>query len=128
MGSRTEHGKEIISILTHLTDLTQNDEFEDKYFSGIKFDLSKALIVFSFNDINLIDPILRDRITVIKTKPLTLPEKIEIVNRYMLPEVLKMVGYESNEINLDNDVITYIIETYTMEAGVRKLKEKICEI
>ena len=47
--SRTEHGNEIISILTHLTDSTQNDEFEDKFFSGIKLDLSKALIVFSFN-------------------------------------------------------------------------------
>ena len=126
--SRTEHGKEIISILTHLTDLTQNDEFEDKYFSGVKLDLSKALIVFSFNDINLIDPILKDRITVIKTKPLTLPEKIEIVNRYMMPEILKMVGYEENEIIISSEIIKFIIETYTMEAGVRKLKEKIFDI
>ena len=52
--SKTEHGREIISILTHLTDSTQNDEFEDKYFGGIKFDLSKALIIFSFNDISLL--------------------------------------------------------------------------
>ena len=50
--SMTEHGREIISILTHLTDGTQNDEFEDKYFAGIKLDLSRALIVFSFNDAN----------------------------------------------------------------------------
>ena len=49
--SNTDHGREIVSILTHLTDLTQNDEFEDKYFAGIKFDLSKALIVFSFNEV-----------------------------------------------------------------------------
>ena len=80
--SSTEHGREIISILTHLTDLTQNDEFEDKYFSGIKLDLSKALIVFSFNDINLIDPILRDRITIIETKALTLKEKLKIIQDY----------------------------------------------
>ena len=39
--SRTEHGKEIIGILTHLTDPSQNTEFTDKYFSGIKFDISK---------------------------------------------------------------------------------------
>ena len=61
--SNTEYGKEIVSILTHLIDSTQNDDFEDKYFAGISFDLSKALIVFSYNDIGLIDPILRDRIT-----------------------------------------------------------------
>ena len=126
--SNTEHGREIISILTHLTDLTQNDEFEDKYFAGIKLDLSKALIVFSFNDIGLIDPILRDRITIIETKPLTITEKIEIVKSYMLPEILSDVGFENNEIIFSNELITYLIETYTNEAGVRKLKEKFVEI
>ena len=57
--SNTEYGKEIVSVLTHLTDATQNDNFEDKYFSGIPLDLSKALIVFSFNDVSLLDPILK---------------------------------------------------------------------
>lgn len=126
--SRTEHGREIISILTHLTDSTQNDEFEDKYFGGIKFNLSKALIIFSFNDISLLDPILRDRITVINTKPLTLPEKIVIIKKYMLPEILETVGYNDKEIILDEEIITYIIQTYTIEAGVRKVKEKIFDI
>jgi hypothetical protein len=126
--SSTEHGREIVSILTHLTDLTQNDEFEDKYFSGIKLDLSKALIVFSFNDVSLLDPILRDRITIIETKPLTIQEKIEIIKNYMLPEILKDVGFSKNEIILPEDIILHLIETYTNEAGVRKIKEKIVEI
>ena len=46
--SRTEHGKEIIGILTHLIDQTQNDSFQDKYFNGIDLDLSKALFIFSY--------------------------------------------------------------------------------
>ena len=45
--SRTESGKEIIGILTHLVDQTQNDTFQDKYFSGIDLDLSKVLFVKS---------------------------------------------------------------------------------
>ena len=126
--SHTEHGKEIISILTHLTDSTQNDEFEDKYFSGIKFDLSKALIVFSFNDINLIDPILRDRITIIHTNSLSTKDKIKIVNDYMFPEILKDVGFAKGEIVLSDQAIIDITETYTNEAGVRKLKEKLYEL
>ena len=126
--SATENGKEIISILTHLTDATQNDDFEDKFFSGIKLNLSRLLIIFSFNDLNLIDPILRDRITVIETKPLSITDKIEIVNNYMLPEVCKDVGFSSNEIIFTESIIKYIIETYTLEAGVRKLKEKIVEL
>ena len=126
--SRTEHGREIVSILTHLTDPTQNHEFEDKYFSGIKFDLSKALIVLSFNDVNLIDPILKDRITVIDTHPLTLTEKIVISKQFVIPEILKEIGFGQNEIQFTDDIITYLIETYTFEAGVRKLKEKYYEI
>ncbi len=126
--SNTEYGKEITAVLTHLTDLTQNDSFEDKYFSGIPLDLSKALIVFSFNDIDLIDPILRDRITVIETKPYNLPEKIQIINKYMLPEIFKDVGFSNNEIIFSDSIITYLIETYTNEAGVRKIKEKLLEI
>jgi ATP-dependent Lon protease len=126
--SNTEYGKEITAVLTHLTDATQNDSFEDKYFSGIPLDLSKALIVFSFNDASLIDPILRDRITIIETKPYKLQEKIHILTNYMIPEVLKEVGFNKDEIIINNDVIKYLIETYTNEAGVRKIKEKIVEI
>ncbi len=126
--SHTEHGREIISILTHMTDSTQNDEFEDKFFAGIKIDLSKALIVFSFNDPYLIDPILRDRITIIETHPLSLKEKITIIKDYMFPEICKEVGFNNDEIILDEQMIKYLIETYTNEAGVRKIKEKIVEI
>ena len=126
--SRTEHGREIVSILTHLTDPTQNHEFEDKYFSGIKFDLSKALIVFSFNDVNLIDPILKDRITIIDTHPLTLPEKIHISNNFVIPEMLTEIGFGLDEVKFTEDIIIWLIETYTFEAGVRKLKEKYYEI
>jgi ATP-dependent Lon protease len=126
--STTENGKEIISILTHLTDATQNDDFEDKFFSGVKLDLSRVLIVFSFNDVDLIDPILKDRITIIETNPLSISEKIEIVNNYMLPEICRDVGFSTNEIIFNESIIKYIIETYTLEAGVRKLKEKIVEL
>lgn len=126
--SHTEHGREIISILTHLTDSTQNDEFEDKFFAGIKLDLSKALIVFSFNDPDLIDPILRDRITMVETHPLNLKEKVTIIRDYMFPEICKEVGFNKEEIVLDESMIKFLIETYTNEAGVRKIKEKIVEI
>lgn len=126
--SHTESGREIISILTHLTDSTQNDEFEDKFFAGIKLDLSKALIIFSFNDPELIDPILRDRITIIETHALSLKDKLIIIKNYMIPEICKDIGYNSNEIIFNDEIITFIIETYTNEAGVRKIKEKIIEI
>ena len=125
--SRTEHGKEIIGILTHLIDPTQNDTFQDKYFSGIDLDLSKALFIFSYNDVDSIDRILLDRIHRIQFKHLSLDEKLVITNSYILPEIYKKMGLD-NIIHFDNNVIEYIISNYTKEPGVRKLKEILFEI
>ena len=126
--SNTEHGREIIGILTHLTDFSQNHEFSDKYFSGIKFDLSKVLFVFSYNDSHSIDRILRDRITEISVKALTIGEKIHVVQNYSWPEILDVVGYKPSDMIISKDVVKYIIQNYTNEAGVRKLREKLFEI
>ena len=126
--SKTEHGKEIIGILIHMTDPSQNEEFTDKYFSGVKIDISKCLIIFSYNDASLIDKILLDRIHRIKTEQLTRFDKIQIVNNYMLPDILQSVGFEKDDIIIDEDILSYIIDTYTNEAGVRKLKERLFEI
>ena len=125
--SRTEHGKEIIGILTHLIDYTQNMAFQDKYFNGIDLDLSKVLFIFSYNDVNAIDKILLDRIHRIKFNYLTLTDKVEIVKKFILPQVYEKMGIE-NIIQLNEPEIIFIIEQYTNEAGVRKLKEIIFEI
>ena len=126
--SNTEHGRELTGILTHITDLTQNDTFNDKYFSGIDIDLSKALIIFSYNDSSLIDPILRDRITEIRINPLVTKDKIAIVKDFLLPEILDNLGYKKHDINISDQNIIHLIDSYTYEAGVRKLKEKIIEV
>lgn len=125
--SRTEHGREIIGILTHLIDPTQNDSFQDKYFNGIDLDLSKTLFIFSYNDVEVIDRILLDRIHRVKFDALTIDDKLTIVDKYLLPEVLENMGL-TDIISFDDSVIQYIIEHYTNEPGVRKLKELLFEI
>ena len=125
--SRTEHGKEIIGILTHLIDSTQNTCFQDKYFSGVDLDLSKALFIFSYNNPQLIDKILLDRIHRVKFEPLSLNEKLTIAYKYILPEILKKVGL-TDLIVFEKEITEFIIQTYTNEAGVRKLKEIFFEI
>jgi len=125
--SKTEHGKEIIGILTHLLDPAQNDCFQDKYFSGIDLDLSKALFILSYNDVEAIDKILLDRVHRVKFKSLTLEEKLVISNTHILPEVYEKMGLEGMII-FSNDVLKFIIDEYTLEPGVRKLKEILFEI
>jgi ATP-dependent Lon protease len=125
--SKTEHGKEIIGILTHLLDPAQNDCFQDKYFSGIDLDLSKALFILSYNDVEAIDKILLDRVHRVKFKSLTLEEKLVISNTHILPEVYDKMGLQGM-ISFSNDVLKFIIDEYTLEPGVRKLKEILFEI
>jgi len=125
--SNTEHGKELIGILTHLVDQSQNDEFNDKYFSGINIDLSKALFIFSYNDVSRIDRILLDRIHRIKFKHLSIEEKIVVVHKHIFPEIFKKFNLV-DMIHMNDDVIRFIIENYTLESGVRKLKEILFEI
>jgi ATP-dependent Lon protease len=125
--SKTEHGKEIIGILTHLIDTTQNDVFQDKYYSGIDIDLSKALFIFSYNDPEQIDRILLDRIHRIHFDNLSIEDKKVIVDKYILPEINKKMGF-SNVIEISEQMIEYIIENYTLEPGVRKLKELLFDL
>lgn len=125
--SRTEHGKEIIGILTHLLDPAQNDCFQDKYFTGIDLDLSKALFILSYNDVDAIDKILLDRVHRIKFSNLSLEDKLIICNTHILPDVYKKMGLEEM-IHFEDEVLKFIIDEYTCESGVRKLKEILFEI
>jgi len=125
--SKTEHGKEIIGILMHLIDTTQNTGFQDKYFSGIDIDLSKALFIFSYNDASQIDSILLDRIHRIRFDALTVEDKKVIIRQYIVPEIERKMGMQGCVL-LTEEIMEYLIETYTSESGVRKLKEVLFDL
>ena len=121
--SETKHGEEIIGVLTHLIDYSQNNTIQDKYFSGIPLDFSKALFIFSFNDEEKINPILKDRIHVIRTDKFTNESKLIIAKDYLIPSLLANVKFSKDDIIFRDETIREIIEKYTDgESGVRNLK------
>lgn len=126
--SETHKGEEIVNILMHITDSTQNSHFNDKYFGSVDFDLSKCLLIFSFNDENKISRILRDRMKIIRVKGYKIDEKLHITKDYVLQKLYKEIGLEDLKIEFSDDVIKFIIENYTNEGGVRKLKETLKDI
>jgi ATP-dependent Lon protease len=120
--STTAHGEEIISMLIHLTDRTQNAEFHDRYFSGVNFDLSQCLFVFSFNDIEKVHPILRDRMNVIECGGYNEKDKTEILRHYVWPSMLERLSFKPDDIQLTPEATTYIIDEFSRtEAGVRSM-------
>ena len=121
--SDTPKGEEIAGILTHLTDTTQNDKFHDKYFANVDFDLSQALFIFSYNDENKINPILKDRMYRIHTDGYDKTQKTVIAQKYMIPKIEKNINFEKGNIIIEDEILHFIIETYTeKERGVRNLK------
>ncbi len=121
--SGTPKGDEIVGILTHLTDTSQNSQFHDKYFSEIDFDLSKCLFIFSYNDETKISPILRDRMYRIQTKGYDKKQKTIISTNYLLPKIQEQVRFAPGDICISDEVLHYIIEHYCeKEDGVRNQK------
>lgn len=126
--SKTENGKEIIGILIHIIDSSQNTGFQDKYFSGIDIDLSQVLFVFSYNNPEDIDKILLDRIHRIPFDSLSLKDKVVITKQYILPTLENKFGFTPNTVQIDNETIEHIIDTYTNESGIRKTKQLFFDI
>jgi len=120
--SGTKQGEEIIGVLTHLTDQTQNTSFNDKYFAGIDLDLSKCLFVFSYNDESLINPILRDRLIRINLKGFSVEDKMNIAKEYLIKELADNIGISEKEFYLSDEIIKEIIQKFTKEEGVRELR------
>ena len=123
--SDTPKGEEIIGILTHLTDTSQNSEFHDKYFADVNFDLSKCLFIFSYNDESKVNPILKDRMYSIQTKGYDQKEKITIARNYLLPKIREQINFQEDDIIIPDDTLAYIISNSALtkeEAGVRNLK------
>ena len=121
--SETPKGDEIIGILTHLIDTSQNNQFHDRYFAEIDFDLSKCLFIFTYNDESKINPILKDRMYKIQIKNYNKKEKAIIANEYLLPKIRDQVKFNLEDIAISDEIVHYIVDTYCgKEDGVRNLK------
>ena len=123
--SKSSHGSDITGLLIHLIDLTTNNKYNgDDYFSGIEFDLSRALFIFTYNDHNLIDSILADRFYKIKINNYTKFEKIEIAKTHLLKSVLDTFNFTCDDIIISNDIIEEIINL-SDDLGMRDIKNKL---
>ena len=121
--SGSDKGMEIFRVLTHILDSEQNHEFFDEYFSNVKLDLSKILFVASLNEIESIEPILRDRLKLISIKDLDATAKLNISDKYMIPELCQEMAFPRETIDIPEATIRHIIGK-TEEPGCRNLKRK----
>lgn len=108
-----------------MTDSTQNDQFHDKYFPDVDLDISRTVLLFSYNDESMVNPILKDRMYSIQTKGYNTKEKITIANDYLLPKIREQVNFKKDDIIIPDETLEYIITNAGLtksEDGVRNLK------
>jgi len=126
--SATPKGEEVQNLLIHLTDPVQNEDFEDKYLSGVPIDLSKVMFVFSANDLNKIDKVLLDRMTVVELEGYNSKEKLAITENFLLPAALKEVNL-NEKVGISKEILEHVIREHAGdEKGVRQLKRCIEQI
>ena len=126
--STGRHGDEIINILIHLTDASQNEHFHDKYFDNLDFDLSRSLMIFSYNVEENINPILRDRMVCIHTDGYNAKDKVIIAKNHLIPYLTAEFGFPKDSILFPDDVLHSIITRVETEEGIRNFRRALHEI
>lgn len=115
------------SALLEVLDPEQNHAFYDNYLE-LEYDLSKVLFIATANDLQHIQPALRDRLEIIDLNGYAVEEKIQIARRHLVPKQKELHGLKNLNIRISDAVLEKIIEDYTRESGVRELDRQLASI
>ncbi|MDQ3692966.1 MAG: endopeptidase La [Chloroflexota bacterium] len=115
------------SALLEVLDPEQNNAFRDHYLD-VDFDLSKVMFIATANLLDPIPPALRDRMEIIELSGYTDEDKVKIARRFLLPKQLKAHGLPDETYEVTDEALSYLIQHYTREAGVRNLEREIATV
>ncbi len=122
-----DHRGDPSSALLEVLDPEQNNSFYDNYLE-LEYDLSKVLFIATANDIQSIQPALRDRLEIIDLSGYAVEEKEKIAQTHLLPKQKELHGLKDYTLKVSAAVMTYIIENFTRESGVRELDRQLASI
>lgn len=123
----SDHRGDPSSALLEVLDPEQNNTFYDNYLE-LEYDLSKVLFIATANNINQIQPALRDRLEIIDLSGYAIEEKVEIARRHLVPKQFEAHGLKNGKFKISDKVLERIIESYTRESGVRELDRQLASI
>lgn len=115
------------SALLEVLDPEQNNSFYDNYLE-LEYDLSKVLFIATANDIQNIQPALRDRLEIIDLSGYAIEEKVEIAKRHLIPKQMEAHGLAKVNLKFSDKILEKIIENYTRESGVRELDRQLASV
>lgn len=115
------------SAMLEVLDPEQNSTFSDHYLE-VPFDLSQVLFIATANSLHTIPAPLRDRMEIIEIPGYSDYEKVRIAMRFLIPKQLSEHGLDEKNIRFQSSALTYLIDRYTMESGVRTLERSIAAV
>lgn len=115
------------SALLEVLDPEQNNNFYDNYLE-LEYDLSKVLFIATANNIQSIQPALRDRLEIIDLSGYAIEEKVEIARRHLVPKQKEAHGLAKVPFKISDKVLEKVIESYTRESGVRELDRQLASL
>lgn len=115
------------SALLEVLDPEQNNSFYDNYLE-LEYDLSKVLFIATANDIQKIQPALRDRLEIINLSGYAVEEKMEIAKRHLIPRLKEAHGLGNSKFKISDKVLERIIQDFTRESGVRELDRLLASV
>lgn len=115
------------SALLEVLDPEQNNSFYDNYLE-LEYDLSKVLFIATANNLQNIQPALRDRLEIIDLSGYAVEEKTEIAKRHLIPKQKEAHGLKNINFKISDRVIEKIIQDYTRESGVRELDRMLASV
>lgn len=114
-----------IPVSNTLVDLLDDSgEFTDN-FLGVPIDLSNILFIATANDINAIDPVIRDRFTIICLDGYTKNEKSEIIEYYIIPKAIKELCPDTLKLSFTHEAIELLKSSYCLSFGVRDAEKAV---
>ena len=122
-----DHRGDPSSALLEVLDPEQNHSFYDNYLE-MEYDLSKVLFIATANNLQNIQPALRDRLEIIDLSGYAVEEKTEIAKRHLFPKQKELHGLKNSNFKISDKVLEKIIQDYTRESGVRELDRQLASI
>ncbi|MCG2615661.1 endopeptidase La [Terrimonas sp. NA20] len=122
-----DHRGDPSSALLEVLDPEQNNTFYDNYLE-LEYDLSKVLFIATANNLQNIQPALRDRLEIIDLSGYAVEEKVEIAKRHLVPRQKELHGLKESSFKISDKVLERLIQDYTRESGVRELDRQLASV
>ena len=97
-------------------------------FLGVDIDLSEVIFLATSNDIDKINPVLKDRMKIVTLKGYPAEQKKTIAQQYIIPQKRNAYNLSEQDLIFEDESLKLLVNQYATEPGVRTLMHDLDSI